>query len=47
MDAAAHRGGGRRWRPPESEQTIMTWATPVLVELCIGLEINGYLPAEF
>jgi coenzyme PQQ precursor peptide PqqA len=27
--------------------TIMTWTTPTLVEICIGLEINGYLPAEF
>jgi len=25
----------------------MTWTTPVIVEICIGLEINGYLPAEF
>ncbi|MFN3659039.1 MAG: pyrroloquinoline quinone precursor peptide PqqA [Pseudolabrys sp.] len=25
----------------------MTWSTPTLVEICIGLEINGYLPAEF
>jgi len=25
----------------------MSWATPALVEICIGLEINGYLPAEF
>jgi coenzyme PQQ precursor peptide PqqA len=24
----------------------MAWATPTLVEICIGLEINGYLPAE-
>jgi len=24
----------------------MAWTTPVLVEVCIGLEINGYLPAE-
>jgi coenzyme PQQ precursor peptide PqqA len=23
----------------------MTWETPILVEICIGLEINGYLPA--
>jgi coenzyme PQQ precursor peptide PqqA len=29
------------------EETIMTWTTPTLVEICIGLEINGYLPAEF
>jgi len=26
---------------------MMTWTTPTLVEICIGLEINGYLPAEF
>jgi coenzyme PQQ precursor peptide PqqA len=25
----------------------MHWTTPTLVEICIGLEINGYLPAEF
>jgi len=26
---------------------IMAWTTPKLVEICVGLEINGYLPAEF
>jgi coenzyme PQQ precursor peptide PqqA len=26
---------------------IMAWTTPTLVEICVGLEINGYLPAEF
>jgi len=30
-----------------TEETIMAWTTPTLVEICIGLEINGYLPAEF
>lgn len=30
----------------EREET-MAWTTPTLVEICIGLEINGYLPAEF
>jgi coenzyme PQQ precursor peptide PqqA len=25
----------------------MAWTTPTLVEVCIGMEINGYLPAEF
>ena len=25
----------------------MSWTAPTLVEICIGLEINGYLPAEF
>jgi coenzyme PQQ precursor peptide PqqA len=29
------------------EERPMTWTTPTLVEICIGLEINGYLPAEF
>jgi coenzyme PQQ precursor peptide PqqA len=24
----------------------MMWTTPVIVEICIGLEINGYLPTE-
>jgi len=24
----------------------MAWTTPTLVEICLGLEINGYLPAE-
>lgn len=28
------------------KETTMAWTTPVLVEICIGLEINGYLPAE-
>jgi coenzyme PQQ precursor peptide PqqA len=35
-----------RLKPP-TEETIMAWTTPTLVEICIGLEINGYLPAEF
>jgi len=26
---------------------LMTWNTPTLIEICVGLEINGYLPAEF
>jgi hypothetical protein len=28
-------------------EVIMAWTTAVLFEICIGLEINGYLPAEF
>jgi coenzyme PQQ precursor peptide PqqA len=31
----------------EHEEAKMAWTTPTLVEICIGLEINGYLPAEF
>ena len=30
----------------KTEDGPMAWTTPVLVEICIGLEINGYLPAE-
>jgi coenzyme PQQ precursor peptide PqqA len=28
-------------------ENAMAWTTPTLIEICIGLEINGYLPAEF
>jgi len=31
----------------DEKETSMAWTTPALVEICIGLEINGYLPAEF
>jgi coenzyme PQQ precursor peptide PqqA len=31
----------------ERRRCTMAWTTPTLVEICIGLEINGYLPAEF
>jgi coenzyme PQQ precursor peptide PqqA len=30
-----------------SKEEDMAWTTPTLIEICIGLEINGYLPAEF
>jgi coenzyme PQQ precursor peptide PqqA len=36
---------GAREKPRERE-TSMAWTTPTLVEICIGLEINGYLPIE-
>jgi len=25
----------------------MAWNTPELVEICVGMEINSYAPAEF
>jgi coenzyme PQQ precursor peptide PqqA len=41
------------WRAPLDHHNTwcrrnvaMAWTTPTLVEICIGLEINGYLPAE-
>ena len=27
-------------------EDTMSWTTPILIEICIGLEINGYLPAD-
>ena len=36
-----------RRQPKKMLEDIMAWTTPTLVEICIGLEINGYLPAEF
>jgi len=32
--------------PEGPKKDIMAWTTPVLVEICIGLEINGYMPAD-
>jgi len=29
------------------EEITMAWTTPTIDEICIGLEINGYLPPEF
>jgi len=31
---------------PRAKGRSMTWSTPVLIEICIGLEINRDLPAE-
>ena len=41
------RAGKRTLRGLSIEEATMAWTTPTLVEICIGLEINGYLPAEF
>ena len=37
----------QRDRTSKLKETNMAWTAPTLVEICIGLEINGYLPAEF
>jgi coenzyme PQQ precursor peptide PqqA len=29
-----------------SWRTVMTWNKPIVTEVCIGLEINDYFPAE-
>jgi coenzyme PQQ precursor peptide PqqA len=36
-----------RLLPNKHKGHDMAWTTPTLIEICIGLEINGYLPAEF
>jgi coenzyme PQQ precursor peptide PqqA len=32
--------------PQPRRKNAMSWTTPRLIEVCVGLEINGYLPAE-
>jgi hypothetical protein len=32
--------------PGRQKEESMAWTIPVLVEICIGLEINGYMPAD-
>jgi hypothetical protein len=46
--AAAHFSGKIRLsgKVPPRRRNEMSWTTPVLVEICAGLEINGYLPPE-
>jgi len=50
---ALFQGGGEAFKmngpcPTTNRgRALMLWTTPTLVEVCIGLEINGYLPAEF
>jgi hypothetical protein len=31
----------------QGEDMTMAWTSPTLVEIYVGLEINGYLPAEY
>jgi coenzyme PQQ precursor peptide PqqA len=35
-----------RNRLSHQETTIMAWTRPVLREICIGMEINGYLAGK-
>jgi coenzyme PQQ precursor peptide PqqA len=46
--ACAAASGVLFWRSyAKLRELTMAWTTPTLVEICLGLEINGYLPAEF
>jgi coenzyme PQQ precursor peptide PqqA len=37
--------GGARFSVP-TEETTMAWTTPVIVEVCVGMEITSYSSAE-
>ena len=45
--ARAELGYQGQFTQDSEEDISMAWTTPILVEICVGLEINGYLPAEF
>jgi len=36
-------------RSPQTEKqgAPMSWTTPEVKEICVGMEINDYMPAEF
>ncbi|WP_416899877.1 MAG: pyrroloquinoline quinone precursor peptide PqqA [Minwuia sp.] len=42
-----HFGCTRIHQPIKKGGGHMAWTTPVIEEICIGMEINGYFPAEF
>jgi coenzyme PQQ precursor peptide PqqA len=44
---AAHGWAHAQEDNAQTRGNNMAWMTPTLIEICIGLEINGYLPAEF
>jgi coenzyme PQQ precursor peptide PqqA len=41
LKVASGRSAAARNRRKE----LMTWATPQIVEICVGMEINDYFPA--
>ena len=45
-DGIAVPGASALFFSGTSKEESMAWTTPVLVEICIGLEINGYMPAD-
>jgi coenzyme PQQ precursor peptide PqqA len=47
LEQRAGLGFGVRSARKPCRGFAIAWTTPTLVEICIGLEINGYLPAEF
>jgi coenzyme PQQ precursor peptide PqqA len=41
-----HAGSYGDDRKPDEWEALMLWSKPKLVEICVGLEINAYYPAE-
>jgi coenzyme PQQ precursor peptide PqqA len=41
-----HAGSYGDDRKPDEWEAVMLWSKPKLVEICVGLEINAYYPAE-
>jgi coenzyme PQQ precursor peptide PqqA len=37
---------GRAVRPLPLREDVMAWKTPKIREICIGMEINAYMPSE-
>ncbi|MBO0906556.1 pyrroloquinoline quinone precursor peptide PqqA [Jiella sp. MQZ13P-4] len=38
---------GRRRDEPETGRHSMAWNKPIVTEVCMAMEINGYMPVEF
>ncbi|WP_342593642.1 pyrroloquinoline quinone precursor peptide PqqA [Ancylobacter gelatini] len=37
----------RSSRDKERQEEEMAWNTPRIVEVCVGMEVNAYYPADF
>jgi coenzyme PQQ precursor peptide PqqA len=46
IDVRVRARGGKALRIEETKETLMSWTTPVVVEVCAGMEVTAYLPAE-
>lgn len=40
------QGGPLSAQLKRSRERNMSWTTPVIVEVCIGMEVTGYVSAE-
>ncbi|MGI6246525.1 MAG: pyrroloquinoline quinone precursor peptide PqqA [Pseudochelatococcus sp.] len=42
----ARKRVGEKHKPSTTRRKNMTWNTPYIVEICVGLEVNAYFPAD-